>query len=182
MTGKPLLLLDVDGPLNPYAANPNRRPAGYQTHRMRPSGWDQPWQKPLRVWLNPEHGASLLALPFELVWATTWEAEANEWIGPHIGLPSLPHVAWGPHRLPSRSDGTYFKTHDIVTYAAGRPFAWVDDEIATQDREYVAANHKGPAMLHQVSPRFGLLPADFEALAEWAILTMTETAAEAGKG
>lgn len=164
---KPLLLLDVDGPLNPYAAKASRRPEGYDTHRMRPTGWQDPWQKPLRVWLNPTHGAALTALPFELVWATTWAAEANEWIGPHIGLPSLPHIDW-PELHARRPDGTYFKTHDIVKYAAGRPFAWVDDEIGDMDREYVTAHHDGPALLHHVNPRFGLLAADFEALADWA--------------
>ncbi len=34
MMNRPLLLIDVDGPLNPYAAPPHRRPDGYQTHRM----------------------------------------------------------------------------------------------------------------------------------------------------
>ncbi|MHC5261455.1 hypothetical protein ACYSUO_26520 [Streptomyces sp. UC4497] len=34
--------------------------------------------KPLRVWLNPNHGRPALdVLPFDLVWATTWEEEAN---------------------------------------------------------------------------------------------------------
>ena len=59
----PLLLLDVDGLLNPYAAKPHRRPQGYGTHRIRPDSWvaRQPqraaeYVRPLRVWLNPEHG------------------------------------------------------------------------------------------------------------------------------
>lgn len=75
---KPLLLIDVDGPLNPYAAKASRRPEGYDTHRMRPTGWEGPHVKPLRVWLNPEHGPALTALPFELAWCTTWQAEAND--------------------------------------------------------------------------------------------------------
>lgn len=37
--GRPLLLLDMDGPLNPYRAAPHERPAGYSTHRMRPTEW-----------------------------------------------------------------------------------------------------------------------------------------------
>lgn len=167
MTAKPLLLIDVDGPLNPFAARPHRRPAGYTTHRMRPSGWDLPWQKPLRVWLNPAHGPLLLALPFELVWATTWGAQANRWIAPHLGLPELPAVEW-PELHARRDDGTYFKTHDIVHYAAGRPFAWIDDEIRRPDREYVAAHHSGPSLLLRVEPDLGLLPADFNQLAYWA--------------
>lgn len=31
---RPVLLLDVDGLLNPYAAKPHRRPEGYQAHRL----------------------------------------------------------------------------------------------------------------------------------------------------
>jgi hypothetical protein len=171
MTDRPLLLIDVDGPLNPYAANPNRRPDGYQTHRMRPTGWDQPWQKPLRVWLNPTHGPALQKLPFDLVWCTTWAAEANEWIAPHIGLPDLPFIDWDLDRRPVSDrmpDGTYWKTHQVVEYAAGRPFAWIDDELRDRDREYAAEHHDGPALLHGVSPRLGLLEPDFEALTAWA--------------
>jgi hypothetical protein len=162
-----VLFLDVDGPLNPYAAPPHRRPPGYQTHRMRPAGWEHP-RKPLRVWLNPAHGPALLGMPFDLVWATTWGAQANEWIGPQIGLPELPHVEWSNHA--AQADGTYFKTRDLVAYAAadGRPWAWVDDEIGDADREFVASHHQGPALLHHVNPRLGLQAGDFAALAEWA--------------
>lgn len=47
---KPLLLIDVDGPLNPYAAQAERRPEGYTTHRMRPTGWTPAQSpRPLRV-------------------------------------------------------------------------------------------------------------------------------------
>jgi hypothetical protein len=166
---KPLLLLDVDGPLNPWQANPNRRPEGYTTHRLRPEGWKNPRKRPLRVWLKPTHGADLMSLPFDLVWCTTWIHEANQMIGPVLGLPELPVVTFDPEwHLPTRGDGTYFKTHDVVTWAEGRPFAWVDDEITDFDREYVAAHHQGPALLHHVSPRLGLLEPDFKALAAWA--------------
>lgn len=165
---KPLLLIDVDGPLNPYAAKPSRRPESYQTHRMRPTGWENPWQKPLRVWLNPAHGPALLALPFDLAWCTTWAAEANEWIGPHIGLPKLPVVPWPDDARKEQTDGIFWKTKYVVEWAAGRPFAWIDDDFADRDREYVATHHDSPALLHWVSPRLGLLDPDFDALNNWA--------------
>ncbi|GAA2107861.1 hypothetical protein [Streptomyces synnematoformans] len=178
---RPLLFLDVDGPLNPFAAKASRRPEGYTTHRMRPRGWDHPRAKPLRVWLNPGHGAQLLALPYDLVWATTWADEANTWIAPNVGLPDLPHVDWSCDDY-SRDDGTYFKTHDLVDYAAGRPFVWVDDETGPADREYVAAHHGAPALLHHVDPRKGLLPGDFEALAAWAAQLPGRAGEEAAGG
>lgn len=182
MNVRPLLLIDVDGPLNPWAAPPHRRPEGYQTHRMRPTGWEQPWQKPLRVWLNPTHGTALQALPFELVWCTTWAHEANEWISPHIGLPELPVITWpegvktptSPYR--KSEPAVFWKTTTVVEYAAGRPFAWIDDDLTDLDREYVGAHHDGPALLHWVSPRTGLLQPDYDALTAWAkSLTAEET-------
>jgi hypothetical protein len=147
---------------------------------MRPTGWDQPWQKPLRVWLNPAHGSYLIALPFDLVWATTWAAEANEWIAPHVGLPDLPFIDWDEERRPASDrmpDGTYWKTHQIVEYAAGRPFAWLDDEIGVADRGYTAKHHQGSALLHWVSPAKGLLDDDFHALHVWASKLTTGGAA-----
>ncbi|MBT2444859.1 hypothetical protein J7E93_33145 [Streptomyces sp. ISL-36] len=164
---KPLLLIDVDGPLNPYAARPERRPEGYTTHRMRPAGWCE--TKPLRVWLNPAHGEELLALAewYELVWATTWEGEANAWIGPHLGIPELPFVDW-PQMHGKAPRGTFWKTQYILEYAAGRPFAWVDDDITSYDHEYVDQRHLAAALLLHVDPRIGLIRPDFDALAEWA--------------
>ncbi|MGW6390851.1 HAD domain-containing protein [Streptomyces sp. NPDC055103] len=165
---KPLLLIDVDGPLNPYAAQRERRPEGYTTHRMRPSGWLFE-AKPLRVWLNPEHGGELLALAeaYELVWATTWKDEANDWIGPQLGLPELPFIDW-PRMHGKAPRGTFWKTQYILEYAEGRPFAWVDDDITSYDREYVERNHLAAALLLRVDPRIGLLRPDFDALVEWA--------------
>jgi|SRR5690606_19694618 len=171
---KPILMIDVDGPLNPWAAKPHRRPEGYQTHRMRPSGWDHPRRKPLRVWLNPDHGPALLALPFELTWCTTWGREANEWIGPHLGLPELPVIEWpegaqDPGSPYWKSEPKIFwKTETVVKYAAGRPFAWIDDDLTDPDRDYVTAHHPGQALLHHVDPRKGLLEEDFRSLATWA--------------
>jgi hypothetical protein len=157
---RPILFLDVDGPLNPYAAPPTRRPEGYQTFRFFANTPGNGWGKRgLRVWLNPEHGKQLLALPFDLVWGTTWEAMANEHIGPAIGLPELPVARFG-------FEGS--KIPALVRYAAGRPFAWVDDEIETSDHAYVIREHAGSSLLHSVSPRLGLLPADFDLLREWA--------------
>ncbi|GAB2612967.1 hypothetical protein GCM10027168_52080 [Streptomyces capparidis] len=169
----PLLLLDVDGPLNPFAAPPHRRPAGYTTHRVLPESWvarsrrPRRFVRPLRLWLNPDHGPALLGLPFTLVWCTTWMHEANEWIAPRVGLPELPVIVWPRvhHRDP---DGIHWKTRHLVEWAAGRPFAWVDDELGDRDRAWVAAHHGEAALLHRVDPRIGLTGDDFAALTAWA--------------
>ncbi|MGC5344807.1 hypothetical protein [Streptomyces sp. DT171] len=163
---KPLLLLDIDGPLNPYAAPARRQPPqGYVRHITRPAGWPH---GTLPVLLAPAHGDELRALSdrYELVWATTWKEEANEWIGPRIGLPPLPWIEW-PAMHAVRPDGTYWKTRYVVEYAAGRPFAWVDDEITALDREWVAAHHQAGSLLLRIDPGVGLVRADFVTLAEW---------------
>ncbi|MGW2521743.1 hypothetical protein ACWC09_32960 [Streptomyces sp. NPDC001617] len=177
---RPVLLVDVDGPLNPYAAKPHRRPEGYETHRLLTPRWEAAerrrltlWGlpnkpvKPLRVWLNPLHGPALEALPFDLVWATTWEEEANAFIAPVLGLPELPFVAWSSPRA-EPGDGVFWKTPEIVAWAKGRAFAWIDDEITAADRAWVEEHHDGPALLHRVDPRRGLAVEDFAALTAWA--------------
>jgi HAD domain in Swiss Army Knife RNA repair proteins len=77
---RPLLLLDVDGPLNPWAAR--SAPPGFAEHRYRASRWG----RRLTVRLNPRHGRDLLELAertgAELAWATTWGHRANRVIGP----------------------------------------------------------------------------------------------------
>jgi hypothetical protein len=55
----------------------------------------------------------------------------------------------------------------ILDYVQDRPFVWIDDEITEADREYVARYHSGPSKLHLVSPRTGLLDADFIEIASW---------------
>ncbi|XCM30954.1 hypothetical protein ABXI76_17700 [Streptomyces parvus] len=175
MNRPPLLFLDVDGPLNPYAAQPERRPAGYTTLRVPTDsgisadrGGLSTRRRPLRVWLNPEHGPALLGLGYELCWATTWMAEANRWIAPTLGLPELPFVDFGDDLFRERPDGVHWKTGPLVDYAAGRPFAWVDDEQSELDRAYVATHHEGPGLLHHVNPRLGLRENDFRTLAGFA--------------
>ncbi|NUP50819.1 MAG: hypothetical protein HOW97_26445 [Catenulispora sp.] len=180
---RPILLVDIDGPLNPYAAKPTRRPAGYSTFRWMTPYWAESERRrldalgelrkrvrPLRVWLNPGHGPALTALPYDLVWATSWEHAANEYVGPAIGLPELPVIEWVPgSESPRPADGLFWKTPQIVEWARGRPFAWIDDLITERDADWVREHHAGPALLHRIDPRIGLTAEDFATLAEWAL-------------
>ncbi|MFI1539488.1 hypothetical protein [Streptomyces anandii] len=172
---RPLLFLDVDGPLNPYAAEPEKCPDGYTTLTVaQDSGTRQERggagarRRTHRVWLNPEHGQRLRGLGYELCWATTWMDDANRWIAPVLGLPELPFVDFGDALLQERPDGVHWKTGPLVDYANGRPFAWVDDEQSDLDQAYVTAYHRGAALLHHVNPRVGLRDNDFHALADFA--------------
>ncbi|WP_328767722.1 HAD domain-containing protein [Streptomyces sp. NBC_00286] len=174
MSHRPLLLLDVDGPLNPFGAR-FVRPRGYVTRRLRPANWSarqvpgsRRLRRGLRVRLNPGHGAQLMALPYKLAWATTWMHEANEMIAPVIGLPGdLPVIEW-PEMFVRDPEGLYWKTRHVVAWAAGRPFVWVDDMITDLDVRHVAAHHDAAALLLQIDPRKGLRERDFEELERWA--------------
>lgn len=174
MTDKPLLLLDVDGPLNPYKDRLARL-RGYRAHRLKPSAWmsrqepgSRRHRRGLRVVLHPGHGALLRALPYELAWATTWMHEANEMIAPAVGLPrDLPVIEW-PELFATDPDGLYWKTRTLVEWAAGRPFVWVDDMLTEADVAYVAEHHGAPALLLTIHPRRGLRSADFARLRSWA--------------
>jgi hypothetical protein len=111
-----------------------------------------------------------MALPCELVWATTWMADANECICPRIGLPQLAVVTWPePSDVDEQDErrGMHWKTRTLVEWAAGRSFAWVDDEITDADRAWVSARHPGQALLHRVDARLGLTDADYVVLDEW---------------
>ncbi|MFJ9771001.1 HAD domain-containing protein [Kitasatospora sp. NPDC101157] len=159
--GPPLLFLDVDGPLIPFGAPPA---GGYPTY---PGPASEPSGNPLVARVDPALGRRLLALPCELVWATTWLADADDCLSPRLGLPQLPHVERPMDEEAGGNGQLHWKTRTLVARAAGRPFAWVDDEITPADRCWVDAHSPGPALLHRVDPRVGLTEADFTTLDAW---------------
>ncbi len=176
MTGTaqlPILFLDVDGPLIPFGATSEELPDGYPTHPQGAERTQGAEANPLLARINPDHGRRLAALPCELVWATTWMADANECIAPLLGLEQLAVLDWpepsdrDERDEPDARDGLHWKTRALVEWAAGRAFAWVDDEISDTDRAWVAAHHGGRALLHRVDPRRGLTDTDFAALGAW---------------
>ncbi|ANZ38990.1 hypothetical protein BBK82_25890 [Lentzea guizhouensis] len=154
MARLPLLFLDVDGPLLPFAGAKHTGPAD---------------ANPLLARLDPLHGPWLASLPCELVWATTWGTDANDVLAPLLGLPALPVATWPEDRETEDSDhaaGLHWKTRGLVALAGTRPFAWVDDEITEKDRAWVA-DHHGQALLHRVDPRHGLTDADYLTIDAW---------------
>ncbi|MFI0815837.1 HAD domain-containing protein [Streptomyces sp. NPDC021098] len=164
-TQRPLLFLDVDGPLIPFGAESPHYPT--YGPDLEPANADT---NPLLARINPDHGLRLAALPCKIVWATTWMADANECIAPRIGLPKLAVVDWPePSDIDDHDErnGIHWKTRALVDWAAGRTFAWVDDEISDTDRGWVATHHRGHALLHRVDPRHGLADADYATLDSW---------------
>ncbi|CAL9486010.1 hypothetical protein [Streptomyces sp. enrichment culture] len=154
---RPLLFLDVDGPLIPFGA-------GAPALGDAPAG---PGGNPLLGRLDPAVGPRLLGLGCELVWATTWGQEANETVAPRIGLPRLPVLELPDGPAYGVPRGLHVKTPHVVAWAAGRPFVWVDDEIGELDRLWVEGRHGGRVLLHRVAAQRGLTSADFTALERW---------------
>jgi hypothetical protein len=151
MSDRPLLFLDVDGTLIPFGAGGSARAAG-------PGN-------PLLARLDPRHGARLWALPGDLVWATTWMAEANTVVGRRLGLPELPVVDWPD--VDVAPDGLHWKTRALSAWAGGRPFVWLDDEIGPADRAWLAAHQPAPALAYRVDAGRGLTDADYGAVRDW---------------
>jgi hypothetical protein len=158
MEVRPLLLVDVDGVLNPLAtAHPG---AGYQRHEIL--GYP--------LWLTCEHGAWLdeLATVFELMWATTWEHDANRFIAPAVGLAArLPVIEFREGRM--TADGIW-KRPAVERATAGRPFAWVDDDFGPSDFAWAARRTAAgaPTLLLACDPLVGLTRAHVDAALTWA--------------
>ncbi|MFG1941419.1 HAD domain-containing protein [Nonomuraea sp. NPDC048826] len=163
---KPLLLLDVDGVLNP---------TGHPTpdfRRYRCTIGSSVYT----VHLNQRHGPRLLELALEtgaeLVWATTWEQHANEWIAPRIGLPSLPVIGMRPDDRIGGEHGEMFKTRRVAEYVGGRPFVWFDDQVYQEDENYLRARQgTGEFLLIHVPARQGLTSQHLAVAREWLTLT-----------
>ena len=161
-----LLFLDVDGTLLPFGAGPYRvyEAGGGVSEAAGPLA-EAVAGHPLLPRVDPALGARLASLGCELVWATTWMDDANTCLAPWLGLPRLPLVDW-----PDSDEGPaglHWKTRPLVSWAGGRPFVWVDDEITDADRHWVAGQHPERALLHRVDHREGLTEGDFAVLEEW---------------
>ena len=150
----PLLLLDVDGVLNPFAAP--ACPPGYTEHDLFPG------EEPVR--LCTAHGEWLqeLGTRFQIVWATAWGAKANRLLAPLLRLPELPVIGFPPVPFHPRD-----KVPAIIRYAGHRPLVWIEDS-QTPEAYAWAASRRAPTLLISTDPAEGLTRAAIDQALQWA--------------
>jgi hypothetical protein len=167
---KPILFLDVDGVLNVMVKGTKRK-----TLIEREIGLGHP-RHLYKVILDSEHGPwlrELAAAGFELVWATTWEDEANEHLLEHLGLPKLPVVPFTaedelrlplpellpPFKFSDRHNVWHWKAPSVLRYAGERPFVWFDDDFSVlHDFKWAEERDETiPTYLEHMRPHKGLM-------------------------
>lgn len=158
-SGKPLLMVDIDGVISLFGATSERRGASVEGSFHAIEG--------IPHFLSATAAAHLLALEplFELVWASGWEERAGEHLPHLLGLPgALPFLRFS--RAVGRSNA-HWKLDAIGTYAAGRPLAWIDDAFNPACHLW-AEERPAPTLLVQTDPELGLTTGEAQRLEDWA--------------
>lgn len=141
-----------------------------------PGGGDFPgpfhWVDGIAHCISEDCGGHLerLAECFELVWATGWEEKANEYLPFLLGLPfrELPVLSFEGRAV---FGSAHWKLDAIEEYAAGRPAAWIDDNLDEQCRAW-AKGRSEPTLLIQTESPVGMLEEHVDELLAWAAATM----------
>jgi hypothetical protein len=161
MTDRPLLLLDVDGVLNPWLMR--KLPPGYRWHEIGI------FDLVLATW----HGPAILELceesQLELVWATTWEEKANLEISPRVGLPTdLPWITFADSGYDEFAETR--KLAPVQRFVGERPCVWIDDDLWSDAWVWAVRRREAgiPTLLVQPQPDRGLVRAHLQEITRWA--------------
>ncbi|MGI5238919.1 hypothetical protein [Dactylosporangium sp. CA-139066] len=149
-----VLLLDLDGVLNPFAAP--TCPEGYQ-ERVFFEG-----EEPVRYCTAHAAWIEELAAAGELWWATAWGDHANELYLPALGLQPLPFVPFPP--VPFAPE---LKVPAVDAVVGDRPAAWIDDNHTETGHRW-AADRPAPTLLVSIDPAVGLTRTDVDRVLTWA--------------
>jgi hypothetical protein len=130
----PILLLDLDSVLNPFAAP--ACPDGYR-ERVFFEG-----EGPERYCVA--HGGRIneLAAVRELWWATGWGESANQLYLPLLGVRPLPVV-----RFPPVPFAPELKVPAVDAVVGDRPAAWIDDNHTPAGQRWATSAARRPCLL-----------------------------------
>jgi hypothetical protein len=162
---RPLLLMDVDGVLNPYPECPE----GFTEYDFFPED-----EEPVRLAAIHREWLHELAEIFTMVWATGWGPDANRLLCPHFGLPELPVISFPPvpvdpaAKVESIAAFAAAKVPAIADFATQHAVAWVDDVVTPEARRWAQARSH-PTLLVEVDHRIGLTRDDVELLLAWRL-------------
>jgi hypothetical protein len=156
---RPLLLLDVDGVLNPYAALDC--PDGYTEFAFFAG------EEPVRLCDRHAEWLADLAGAFDLAWATGWGPQANVLLAPFLGLPELPVITFPPAPFLPKE-----KVPAIASFADGRPAVWIDDMLTPEAYAW-ADDRADPTLLISADPAEGLVRSMVDEALSWAATLQT---------
>ena len=152
---KPLLALDVDGPI-----------ALFGEHFPRDVRELWVGEVPITISRDVPQLLGKLCQAFQLVWFTSWERSASYQLAPLLGLPA--GLPWVSLNLAHAQPGESRKLPALKKWLRTKgPLAVVDDEIGLDMAEW-AESREQPTLLIQIDPRFGFGEAHLARLMEFA--------------
>ena len=180
VTDRPLLLLDVDGVLNAFAAWERvdaRLPLSRGNVRA-PTGFEPVRVDGYHLLLRPEHAdwVARLQTRFDMVWATMWQERAPLSLAPVVGFGAdWPWIEFDSYQHYTTTQRTGFgvgsyKFPGVVATVADRPAVWIDDDLEPAIYDWAAERDSSgvPTLLVQPDPSEGWTRSELDAVLAFA--------------
>jgi hypothetical protein len=155
---RPILAVDVDGVISLFGFDEHEPPSREDARFELIDGMVH------CISLAAGERLKRLGEIYELVWATGWEAKANDYLPNILGLPELPHLSFDGA---ARFGSAHWKLGPLDEYGRGRALAWIDDSFDESCYEWAGAREE-PTLLVPTESGRGLEEAQVEALTAWA--------------